>query len=336
MPPVPRLQLTDPSQRRREAARRRRRHGQIRLAILLTTVIVVVLIVTSVPGRLSHKADGADASASTAPGGQKPRTTTSGSAGPPDPLSTAAVTRLLAGRRGTVSAAVEDLRTGTEWVLDPGARDQTASIVKVDILEALLYQAQQRHTPLSEGEATTAAGMITDSDNDDASGLWKLIGGNAGLDDFDDLIGMNQTEGAPDGFWGETRTSAADQIKLLQQLALPHGRLNAASVKYELGLMENIEPGENWGVTGGVPTSGVTVALKNGWVPLTSYTDWEVNSIGWVHGDHHDYLIAVLTAHDPSEDYGINTIDALSKDIYDTIGPAARAGTPTIQVTPSG
>jgi hypothetical protein len=94
--------------------------------------------------------------------------------------------------------------------------------------------------------------------------------------------------------------------------------------------MEQIDPGENWGVSGGVPASGVTVALKNGWVPLTSNTDWEVNSIGWIKGDAHDYLIAVLTAHDPSEQYGVDTIHAMSTLIYDTLGPAPAAGTPTI------
>jgi hypothetical protein len=338
MPPVPRLQLSD---RRLAAARRRRRRGQIRLAALVLAIIVVGLIVVSVAGGSSHTAPNSHSGAkptatATATAAHHVASHATGATGATDPLSTRSVQRLLASREGKVSAAVENLTTGREWVLNPGARDQTASIVKANILEALLYQAQQNDTPLSDDVSDTAQGMIEASDNDDASDLWDAIGANTGLDAYDDKIGMTQTTGAAGGFWGETLTSAADQIKLLRQLALPHGVLSRASVKYQLSLMEDIDPGENWGVTGGVPSSGVTVALKNGWVPLTSNTDWEVNSIGWVHGDGHDYLVAVLTAHDPSEDYGINTIDAMSKDIYGTVGPAPAAGTPTIQVTPSG
>ena len=59
--------------------------------------------------------------------------------------------------------------------------------------------------------------------------------------------------------------------------------------------MENVTPGQRWGVTGGVPPQAM-VALKNGWLPLNSArTDWQINSIGWVKGSGRDYLMAVLT-----------------------------------------
>ncbi len=54
--------------------------------------------------------------------------------------------------------------------------------------------------------------------------------------------------------------------------------------------MENVGSDQAWGVSSGIP-SGVSVALKNGWVPLTSNTDSEVNSIGRVNGDARAYLI---------------------------------------------
>lgn len=38
----------------------------------------------------------------------------------------------------------------------------------------------------------------------------------------------------------------------------------------------------------------------------------QINSEGWVSGGGRDYLAAVLTAGNPSEQYGIDTIDALS------------------------
>jgi hypothetical protein len=304
----------------------------MRLAGLTGLIILAVLIIAATAGGSSHPR--ARRSASRSAVGRKPAP--AAAATQTDPLTTKAMRRLLAGRSGQASFAVEDLKTGKEWVLNPGARDQTASIVKADILETLLYQSQERGTPLADAESDTAEDMIEESDNDDASDLWDQIGAAAGLGAYNVKAGLNQTVGGADGYWGETLTSAADQIELLRQLSVPHGLLSAAAVQYQLNLMENIAPGENWGVTGGVPTSGVTVALKNGWVPLTSGTDWEVNSIGWVRGNRHDYLIALLTAHDPSEDYGINTLDAASKLVYDTLGPAPPAGTATITVTPTG
>ncbi len=333
MPPIPRLQITE----RRAAAerrRRRRRRSQLRLAGLVVVILVVVLIIVEASGGSSNPTSATNAASTHAKAPAKSRTATTTKA--TDPLTTAVMARLLAGRDGTVSAAVLDLSTHKEWVLHPGVRDQTASIVKANILETLLYQAQENGTPLADVETDTAQEMIDASDDDDATELWNTIGGAPGLDAYDDKIGMADTGAGAGGYWGETLTTAPDQIKLLQQLAVPGGVLDSAAVQYQLRLMREIDPGENWGVTGGVPTRGVSVALKNGWVPLTSDTDWEVNSIGWVHGDSHDYLIALLSAHDPSEDYGIDTLDAMSKLIYDTVGPAPPAGTPTITVTPSG
>ena len=148
-----------------------------------------------------------------------------------------------------------------------------------------------------------------------------------GVAAYDKLVGMTNT--SPNVAWGETLTTAADQIALLEQLAFPNELLTTADRNYELYLMRHIAGYEDWGVNGGVP-SNVRVALKNGWVPLdsdgdaTSYDDdggWEVNSIGWVDGDGRDYLIAVLTAGDPDEEYGIDSINALSGDIYRALKP---------------
>jgi beta-lactamase class A len=238
---------------------------------------------------------------------------------PVNPLATAAARRWIGSRHGQVSAAVLNLKTGREWLWNRAARDQTASIIKADILETLLYEAQQKGEPVSSVESETAEDMIEASDDDDASDLWDEIGAASGIAAYDSTAGLTQTKPNVEGYWGETYTSAADQIKVLEQLVGRPKLLTRASRGYELYLMHTIDPGQTWGVTGGVP-KGVSVALKNGWVPLTTDSNWEINSIGWVKGDHHDYLIAVLTAHDPSEQYGIDTIDHLSADVYAALG----------------
>jgi beta-lactamase class A len=236
-----------------------------------------------------------------------------------NPLTTAGVHDWIATRKGDVSAAVLNLKTGKEWLLNPDARDQTASIIKADILETLLYQTRKDRDSIADAEGSVPQGMIEASDNDDATALWDQIGGATGIGAYNALVGLTQTTPNTQGFWGETTTSAADQIKILEQLSGPSKLLTKQDQAYQLSLMTDIDPGEGWGVSGGVP-KGVVVALKNGWVPLTSNSDWEVNSIGWIHGDDHDYLLAVLTAHDPSEGYGINTIRRIAASVYRTFG----------------
>src|ERR1700722_4400262 len=64
-----------------------------------------------------------------------------------------AVNSYGASRAGIVTASLYDLKTGRTWFLHPRAAPQaTASIVKVDILEALLYQAAQSDKGLSDSE----------------------------------------------------------------------------------------------------------------------------------------------------------------------------------------
>ena len=232
-----------------------------------------------------------------------------------NPLTTTQMRSFLATRTGSISIAVRDLLTGQEWLYNPNARDQTASIMKVDILETLLRQAQVADAPLGDETADDVQGMIENSNDEDAQELWNQVGGSSGVGAYDASAGLMATNLNTQGYWGESTTSAADQIRLLDELVGPAGLLNGASKRYELGLMENVEADQDWGVSAGVP-SGVSVALKNGWVPLTSNTDWEINSIGRIKGDGRDYLIAVLTAHDPSEAYGIDTIQGISPLVW--------------------
>jgi hypothetical protein len=293
------------------------------LGVLLAGILVIVALV------VTDGAHGHSKSATTAGKASAHRKHPAVARAPVDPLTTTDAKNWVASRSGQVSAAVENLKTGQEWLLDPNARDQTASIIKADILETLLYQAEQSGQPITSVETSVPQGMIEASDNDDATSLWDTINGASGISQYNTLAGLTQTTPNTQGFWGETLTSAADQIKILRQLAQPSKLLTPAAQAYQLGLMENVDLDENWGVSGGVP-QGVTVALKNGWVPLTSNTDWEVNSIGWIKGDSRDYLLAVLTDNDPSEQYGINTINKFAADVYANLGPA---GTKPLSIT---
>jgi Beta-lactamase enzyme family len=242
-----------------------------------------------------------------------------------DPFS-AAVEGYLDGRAGTTLAAVYDVRTGQSWRLGDGPAQDEASVVKLDILEALLNASDG--AGLSDDEQALAQQMIENSDNDAATALWDAAGGAAGLAAYNAQAGLTGTTPSPcvvcAGFpwpgWGLTTTVPDDQITLLKRIIGPSSLLTSAERSYALSLLENVAPGQAWGISGGIP-AGVTVALKNGWLPLNDAdTDWQINSEGWVSGDGRDYLISVLTTGNPDEQYGIDTASGLSSLIWTAMG----------------
>ena len=257
-----------------------------------------------------------------------PRATPAAAAGHRDPFGPAAAS-YLSGRAGTVLAAVYDLRTGRTWRLGQGSPQAEASVVKLDVLETLLAKrAQGGGTGLPASDRTLAGQMIEDSDNAAATSLWYAVGGAAGIRSFNARAGLTRT--APSscvicpGFawpgWGLTTTTPDDQIALLRQLVTPSSVLPRAAREYALSLMEDVTPSQRWGVSGGVPAQ-VTVALKNGWLPLRGTgSDWQINSVGWISGGGRNYLMAVLSTGNPSEQYGIDTIDELAAMAWQRMG----------------
>lgn len=309
--------------------------GRAVVAVVVTVAVALVLFIvlrgygdsrpfglpaTATPGATSAAAGGPAALGSPAPA--TPARSTSHA----NPLSGTAAA-YLAGRSGTVLAAVYDIKTDQSWRLGDGAAQDEASIVKLDVLETLL--ARQGGGPLSPADQILARSMIEDSDNDAATSLWDKAGGAEGIGAYNDKAGLTSTTPSRcvtcAGFrwpgWGLTTTVPLDQLSLLKQLVLPgrHPLLSAAQRSYALSLMENVAPDQAWGVSGGVP-AGASVALKNGWLPLNdANTDWQVNSVGWVHGGGRNYLIAVLSTGNPTEKYGIDTINGLSSRVWSAL-----------------
>jgi hypothetical protein len=290
------------------------------VAVLVGAVLVLLLGPRGPGGDPSRPAG-----ASQAPGAV-PSAALSGTGAPgthQDPFSAAAAA-YLRGRHGTVLAAVYDVRTGKTWQLGTSSAQPEASVVKLDILETLL--ARPQGAALSPADEALARSMIEDSDNDAATSLWGEDGGAAGLTYYGDRAGLTQTIPSQcvtcAGFafpgWGLSTTVPQDQLTLLKQLVVPGPSplLSSAARSYALSLMEHVTGSQRWGISGGVP-AGVTVALKDGWLPLdAAATDWQVNSVGWVSGDGRDYLIAVLSTGNPTEQYGIDTISALSSLVW--------------------
>jgi hypothetical protein len=238
-----------------------------------------------------------------------------------NPFASASLRRYLAGRTGQVTAALYDARAKRTWVLHPGVKEYTASIVKVQIMGTALAEAQiGGHVP--SDQAALMPPMIEASDNDAATSMLAKVGGPDAVARFDHTAGMTDTVPSRQALipgtdlpgWGLTTTTALDEVYLVARFAYPSRVLDSASRSYGLSLMEQVEPGQNWGVTGGVP-AGTTVALKNGWLPVAG-KGWQVDSIGWVNGHGRNYVLAVLISGNPNEAYGIDTIEKIARVVY--------------------
>jgi hypothetical protein len=244
--------------------------------------------------------------------------------------------------------------TGATYLLSNGDDTQyTASMVKVDVLAMWLHNYQTMgikpdDMPYSIRYLTQL--MIQNSDNAATTGLFYFAGGCNQLTGFNALIPLMSTKvgcQTSDYYgWGNTTTTAADQVSLMKIYAYG-GRddvIASAARSYGLNLMENVNPTQRWGISCGpwgvicnppdyAPKKpGVTVALKNGWKTLPTCTKpiaqcpWQVNSTGWVNSVGRNYVLTVLTTDDPvgsgnlyGFNYGIDTIQGVSKVIWDNL-----------------
>ncbi|GIH15864.1 hypothetical protein Raf01_40360 [Rugosimonospora africana] len=221
----------------------------------------------------------------------------------------AQVAAYLAQYSSHASFALLDRVTGEKILYQESHAFETGSIVKVDILAALLWQEQQSGTGLSPAQQQLATKMITESDNDAASALWNQIGEESGLAQADAVFGLTETSPGTNGYWGLTTTTATDQLRLLELIADPAGPLNADSRAYLLGLMSQVDGEQRWGVPDAAAGRATEVYVKNGWLARTTDDDrWIINSIGRIVEPGHDWLIVVLSNDNATQDSGIRLV----------------------------
>ncbi|MFD3485376.1 serine hydrolase [Streptomyces sp. NPDC058665] len=226
------------------------------------------------------------------------------------------------GANVTYDVAVRDTVTGrtTAYRHASGPAHHThptASVVKLGILAALLLRTQDTGREPTSHERASAADMIERSDNDAATGLLKVVGGAGGLDAAHRRLGLRESAAAES--WGLTRTTAADQLALLEAVfgggTTP---LSERSRAFVADLMTRVVPDQAWGVSaaGGAP------ALKNGWMPLSANGLWVVNSVGRVTAGDRDILLAVLSGGHPTKDAGIALVEAVARAAVSAAGGA--------------
>lgn len=223
------------------------------------------------------------------------------------------ITAALANRTGTVAVGLYDRSTNTTCSLRATSSYDSASAVKVAVLATLLWDAKKHNRYLTDTEASLAKAMITKSDNDATSKLWKQLGLTR-IKGFLSAAGMTRTVPGANGYWGLTQINVTDEQKLLKLVTAPNTVLSDNSRAYILKLMSQVISSQRWGTPYGAP-SGVSVHVKNGWLQRSTH-GWRVHSLGTFNGGGHDYMITVLTWGNSTMKYGIDTIQGVARVIH--------------------
>ncbi|MFF5300538.1 serine hydrolase [Streptomyces sp. NPDC013161] len=223
------------------------------------------------------------------------------------------ITAALATRKGTVAVGLYDRTTKTTCTLRATSAYDSASTVKVTVLATLLWDAKKHNRLLTSRETTLTKAMITKSDNDATSTLWKQLGLTK-IKGFLAAAGMTQTKPGANNYWGLTQETVTDEQKLLKLVTAKNTVLSDNSRAYILKLMNQVISSQRWGTPSGAP-SGVTVHVKNGWLQRSTH-GWRVHSLGTFSGGGHDYMMSVLTQDNSTMSYGITTIQGVAKAIH--------------------
>ena len=225
-----------------------------------------------------------------------------------------------------------DRTTNTRCSLSATQKFDSASVVKVTVLATLLWDAKKTNRLLTKRENDLATAMITKSDNNATSALWKQLGLTK-VKAFLKAAGMTQTVPGTGGYWGLTQITARDEQQLLTLVTAKNVVLSDNSRAYILGRMNKVVASQRCGVPAGAPASA-TVQLKNGWLQRSTH-GWRVHSVGAFTGKGHNYLISVLTQDNKTMTDGVNTIQAVAKAIHKDLNPTV-TGTAlhTVPVTP--
>jgi hypothetical protein len=230
------------------------------------------------------------------------------------------ITAALVGRKGTIAVGLYDRTTNTTCTLRASTAYDSASVVKVTVLSALLWDAQNSRRSLTSREKSLATAMITKSDNASTSTLWKQLGVTK-IKKFLTAAKMTQTKPGANNYWGLTQITVTDEQKLLKLIYAHNTVLTDASRSYVTTLMGKVVSSQRWGTPYGRPAN-VSWHVKNGWLSRATQ-GWRVHSVGTFKGGGHDYVMTVLTHGNSTMNYGIATIQGVAKVIHKDLAAAS-------------
>ncbi|WP_437113981.1 serine hydrolase [Streptomyces violaceusniger] len=231
----------------------------------------------------------------------------------------------LEGSAATMAISLHDRTTNTTCTLDADRHFDSASTVKVTVLSTLLWDAQKDNRALTQEEKDHATAMITESDNDATTALWKQLGADK-INGFLQAAGMTNTTLDSEGHWGLTQITANDEEKLLQLVTHTNPVLSDDSRAYILKLTGEVIPSQRWGTPAGAP-SDAQVHVKNGWLERAT-NGWRVHSLGAFTGGDHDYTITVLSQDNATMDDGIANIEGIARAVHENLNAPVSGAQP--------
>lgn len=195
------------------------------------------------------------------------------------------------------SAAVYDRTTGASWYYNRQASYLEASLVKVPILLTLLRQATEEERQLTPEEEDLCVMMIDYSDNDATTALYQSVGGAGELARTYELLGITDTSAGE--VWGANETGVEDQLRIARAVLDGVDWISRDLRGYAVGLMENVEDSQRWGINAGFSDGEADIALKNGWLQDDERA-WNVGSTGFVRAGGSEYAVVVMTSGSPT------------------------------------
>jgi beta-lactamase class A len=211
-----------------------------------------------------------------------------------------------------VTASIQDVRDGCEFHLHSTMRITTASVIKAQVLGAVLLKAQSEHRSLDARERHDIHPMIHDSFNNPyVPDLYNDVGGIAGMDRFDRKMHAFHTTNTEE--YGATVTTSNDRTNIVRRMLYGGGPMHAAYRKVAWHYMSHVTPTQRWGITAGM-RRGWSVALKNGFYPLGS-GNWRVGSTGFLRapGSDRGYAITIMTDNDITQADGMRLVQEVAR-----------------------
>jgi hypothetical protein len=183
------------------------------------------------------------------------------------------------------------------------SRFHSASVVKSMLLVAYLRMVAHAHRALDADDRAVLYPMIHSSDNDAATDALDDVGEDALNGVARDAHMTSYVPGG--GTWGFTEVSAADLARFFynQDKLIPR-RFDG----YARRLLSGIEAGESWGIPA-VARPEFSVFFKGGWLPEI---EGLVNQAARLERPGIKFGLAVLSTHDPSMEYGEQTIEGVT------------------------
>ena len=205
-------------------------------------------------------------------------------------------------RTGTVSFAVVD-ESGKLRGDHPGRVHNSASVVKVAFMVALLREPDVRKDALTDSERALLEPMIRRSDNQSATAIYNRVG-EAALYRLARDAGLDHFTTQPT--WGLTTITPGSHARFFNRL---ESYIPKRHRSYAMRLLTEIVPSQRWGIPEFAP-DGWRLHFKGGW---SGRPNWRINQVMALREPPRRFSVAILTRDQPSKEYGQATIEGVAK-----------------------